>query len=719
VAAQPGDGQIAARLASIAAVRALWFDGGAEARARAEQAATRAERSGAATFALAARALLRLGAGDAAAATATLRPTVAQNLPEARFALGIAEEARGDLAAAEEQLGIAWSAAAHPGLAACELAAVQRRRGRFEEARATLEALRAASPQNLCARLEGVLLLRQSGAEGTRVERESLKEPSAPHAALRARQLHAEALVAAASGEHEQVRALLGEATTATPWVPEIAWALGRALLAPGGDARRAAAQLATSAAVAGVPEALLDLADAQLRMGRAADAVGTLEKAAAAALPDLHRGRHQALLVTARHDLLLPNAVHVYCAAVEQAARPDEEVLLACGLIAHEERAYTASRRLAGRITRVDMKPIARGLTMLAQGDPASAAEPLGRAVEGHVAPGLADLLLADALEAAGRDEQARAALAHGAIEDAQSVRTRVALARALAAAGQRAPATALIDAVLAEEPTAPRLRARIALVLAALGEHARASKALAASAVPESPYFHFVTAQLALAAHDDDLAQKELRAAAAADPSYAEPRFELARLAAAGGRVDEATAHYDAAMRPTPDDPYARLRLAVAQAEAGFGEEAERSLEVARKGLEPLGARGLIAEAYVALARAAAAGDAKRARRADRLFEQALALPQAPAFAFYRAAQHHEVRHNLKAALAEYRAAVERDPVHAEAHLRLGLLLASDAKTRDEAPAQLRAYLKLMPQGAEAARARAELERLGVQAP
>jgi tetratricopeptide (TPR) repeat protein len=277
-----------------------------------------------------------------------------------------------------------------------------------------------------------------------------------------------------------------------------------------------------------------------------------------------------------------------------------------------------------------------------------------------------------------------------------------------------------ALLDAVLKEKPTAARLACRIARAFIALGDHARAGKVLAdLGAGGDAPLVRHTAGLVALAAGDAAKAQQEFQAAAAVDQSYADPRFELAKLAARIGRYDDATARYDAALRTSPEDPYRRLRLAVAQAEAGYLDDAERTLESARKDLESAGSRGLLAGALVAMARATAERDAKQARRAEALYRQAISLPGAPAFALYHAARYHEGRRDLKTALAEYRSAIDRDPQLTEALLRLGLLLAADAKSRDEAAAHLRAYLKLLPDGEHTERARSELKRLGRAAP
>jgi lipopolysaccharide biosynthesis regulator YciM len=58
-------------------------------------------------------------------------------------------------------------------------------------------------------------------------------------------------------------------------------------------------------------------------------------------------------------------------------------------------------------------------------------------------------------------------------------------------------------------------------------------------------------------------------------------------------------------------------------------------------------------------------------------------------------------------------FRQAVERSPQLAEAHLELGLVLRSKPQWRRDSKVALRQYLKLRPDGKDAARVRALLER------
>ncbi|MBI5542751.1 MAG: tetratricopeptide repeat protein [Deltaproteobacteria bacterium] len=285
-----------------------------------------------------------------------------------------------------------------------------------------------------------------------------------------------------------------------------------------------------------------------------------------------------------------------------------------------------------------------------------------------------------------------------------------RLALGQTLLALGEAGKAQAEFEAALAQYPT-PAASRGVARAMLAQGDLAGARLHLAAAtkADPKSPETLRLAAQLALAAGDAQEALKGLEKTARANPRDPVAWCELGETLVKVGNNAAAAKAFETALKNDRGNPRARLGLVA----AALPKNAKRVLKesdalVAERDKNPAWrARALALNARVHLALAnknLAAAQAKRAVEAD----------DASADAHLAQALVSGAAKDDATAIHELMRVVAADPAIAEAHLALAVSLARDPAQHPRAVAEFESYLRIAPNGPDAAVARRFLTAL-----
>lgn len=246
------------------------------------------------------------------------------------------------------------------------------------------------------------------------------------------------------------------------------------------------------------------------------------------------------------------------------------------------------------------------------------------------------------------------------------------------------------------------PTIRRELALTLRRLGRHddAIAEFRAALELDPQSPRAHYELGDaLAERVADQDEAIAELRRALELEPRLLAAHLALGRVLQERGDLEAAAEAYERALAVAPDDPRVRRGRALAISRLGRPEEGLRQLEE------------LFAAAPddfdIALDLAALAAQAGHRGRAIEVLRRARELAaEAPrrALLSFNLANLLQEEGDVAAAVAEYRAALEREPDLRDAHFNLALLFLKEARYADAVP-HLSRVVELAP-GDEPAR-------------
>jgi tetratricopeptide (TPR) repeat protein len=332
---------------------------------------------------------------------------------------------------------------------------------------------------------------------------------------------------------------------------------------------------------------------------------------------------------------------------------------------------------------------PLAAGRTALRAGHLRAALAQLEAAVT--AAPDAAEprRLLAVALRADDRPDEAIEQLQHAVRLDPTDERARLALGRTLASAGRSAMAEQAFRDTLAAIPMSAQSHFELGLLYDRAGRHRDAAEALTASAVVKpilgEERVHELTGRALVADADFDGAIRAFTARVEVSPNYAPAHRALAQIYLQLGRDDEALAELTAAALIEPADALAHAGRAQLHLRAGRYQDAAGAARAAldRDGanataLYALGAAlvrlGRPAEGEGALARFRAGQDAAQAGD-ERAWELRLLRHGAAA---------HLERGELFDAAERLRAAVALQP-DAESYSALGAVLMRAGRSED----------------------------------
>jgi tetratricopeptide (TPR) repeat protein len=730
VADHPEDNRLRSALALVDAHLFVRFsaDESTGAQARAEIARATAAGSDA-DDAWVAAALLDLGAGKPKEAREKLRrvengrrswhPLFVE--ARAAIALGKLDEAARTL---EQALSSGYTA---PALL-LEATVLERRMRRLEEAQRHIRHGLEASPGHAGLRIQELLLqLDRGGATVGADAVEKLEIAAGRIQRYRAWVALLKGTLAARAEDLPRAIRAGQEAHRLEPLDGEIATRLAEWLTGPGGDVARAAALFAEhGAAVAPYrPSTKIDQTRALLLLGRPKEACALLGNGPEAIKSeDLRdRARFEALSVRCAHlvgDSARLAALCTRTAVVETPAR-----VVPCV----ESYLDRADREQATRLAPLAKEAVAsrylQGLLAFHEGDLSKAASLLEGTVGKWPAPwplgvpldaAAPLLLLAEAKTQASGPVKALPLLRQAVELDAASARSRVALARGLVAAGERAEAKTTLDALLAGRPTQGSILGAAGQVLLSLGDRVRAKAVLATAAENrvETPALVLLRGKLAEAEGNREEARKLLVGLLEKSPGDPAVIAEIGRLDLTSGLGREARARLAEALKKvdSPDGVFLLARL------QGMARDYHPALTSGLRAFQLYQRAGSSARGYEALVevgRLLAHGDAWARTRAEELFFEATKEKDARGTPFLELGRIYRTRGDHARTVWCFKQAIAREPEMAQAHLELGQALLAKPKWRREARAALERYLALSPDGKDARRVRALLEKRG----
>lgn len=308
-------------------------------------------------------------------------------------------------------------------------------------------------------------------------------------------------------------------------------------------------------------------------------------------------------------------------------------------------------------------------GLAHAALGEHLAASRALRAAVERAPCDANLGLLLADALERAGRLEDAAAAL-DAARTAGAGARAEVAMGELALRRGDAGEAVAALERGVAADKRDADTWRLLATARTEGGDWPGAVEALerAARLAPERADWQADLAVALLRVGRLEEARMRFARASVLDPSSLDHRCGDAEAAIALGLEDEARATLDAVLAAEPEHARARALLGRLELEAGRPEHARDALASAVKSLPD------DAELHRALGRAARGAGADD--EALGALERAAALDSGVASTYVELGELHEARLESDDAIQAYQQALANDPDSAELHVRLGRL-------------------------------------------
>jgi tetratricopeptide (TPR) repeat protein len=521
----------------------------------------------------------------------------------------------------------------------------------------------------------------------------------------------ARALAAEHRGALGEARRLVVAALESDPKDPHAATHTARLLSGAGGDLPRAI-ELLTAHASAQQPAVRLRVAGLLLRAGRPHEARRLLDGIGAAKLAASDREIADALRVRAATLAEDASAVDRLCAPSGVGA--NRGAILFCA----EARADQPStiEALARRLPPGPERAYLAGLRSLALGDTAAATAQLSRVARLEIDPAAPLLALGRVRVRAGDHVGAIAILRKAVALDAGAARARTALATSLSAAGSRTEALPMLEAIAKERPTQPSLVAAIGESYLSLGKPDRVQVLIDSvqAQAGTSIALRLLAGKVALADRRPVEARDHFKAVLLRDAKNADALIELGRIETAAGNDEAARRHFQAALRQRPRDTGLLLAVARAHAHSGNYRKALDSGMSSIRLLKRTGQEAQAQEAMVELGRLLAPGDKWAKTRAAELFFEATKPKDAPAAPFFELGRLYRQQNDLARTVWCFRQAVQRSPSHAEAYLELGMALRAKPQWRRDAKQALRHYLRLRPDGSEAARVRALLARM-----
>jgi tetratricopeptide (TPR) repeat protein len=529
----------------------------------------------------------------------------------------------------------------------------------------------------------------------------------------------AQALAAKASGDRDSALTFASAAHKLQPNDPEYSTRLGIHYLDPGGNVTQATPLIEAHGAVMAKydPSWALWRVRALLLSGRPQAARKVLGETKLDALDAVNKLWHQELEVRCMHLADDMTALRAACATPASWVKPGLRRRIACvEALLSRSRLKEAGRLLSG-IKEPQLLLYGRALQALAVGDATSALRRLARVQPQRLPDPVAHhLTLARALTAKGAPQQATKTLRSAVELDARSVRTRVALALSLVAGGHDSEAQSILEAIIADKPTQPEILGRAGAAFLSLGLPAKAQILLRQGLTTKtsSAAMQMLAGRVALANNKLDEAAGMFRAVLKQDPKAAQALMELGRIMAVKKKTGLARRYFAQAIRLRPRDPDLLLQLAKVHADTGKYHRAFTTGKRAVNLLRAAGEKRRVTDATIVLARSLRDGDRWAQKKAEEVLFQATKPKNAPARTFHELGLLYKHQREPNRAIWCFRRAVDRDPKLAESQLELGLALGKKRRSRRDALRALRAFLRLRPKGAKAARVKTLIKRL-----
>jgi tetratricopeptide (TPR) repeat protein len=575
-----------------------------------------------------------------------------------------------------------------------------------------------ANPRHVGLRIELAILDTQgAGRVPRRSELKQLVKSAGSLARYRARLALLAALVTEKQKDRERTLRLGEEANRLMPEDPEIGTRLGIWRLGAGGTVTKAVALLSRHAPVMSRydPGVAIWHARALLLSGRPQEARDLLAGTPYERLEDQQQRRYRELEVRCVDYADLPRALARLCTRPRSGLRQR----LACveALLARSQLKAAARLARVIRARRPAWAGYIKGLRALALGDTTLALKHLARVdaklLPDPIAPRLAQ---AEALAKQGQVHSAIELLREAVVQDASSVRTRVALAVKLVAGGHDTEAQSILEGVIEDRPTQPSLLAQAGEAFLALGLPQKAQVLIrqAMSTKLQSTSIQLLAGRIELANNQHEAAAKLFNAVLKKQPDNPQALLELGRIMATKRQGARARRYFARALRLRPRDPQLLLDLSRVHALTGDYKKAYTTAVAAIRLLRKSDQTHRVMEALVELARLLRRGDPWAVKKAEEVLYEATKPKNAPTSAYVEMGLLYRQQKDLNRAVWCFRQATVRDPEHAPAHLQLGLTLAKKRRWRKDAVQALKAFLKLRPKGEEAARVRALIKRL-----
>jgi tetratricopeptide (TPR) repeat protein len=663
------------------------------------------------------RALLFLPQ-DLAQAEAALKQASSAAEPDwhLRLARALVSMARGDVASAKQTL-------TDPGdvPALLHAAAIHRRRsGATREALALVLRGLKASPEHTGLKIQQALIaVTTKEAVPDAAALAELARTSAPIPRYAAAAALAQALAASASGDHDGALTFASAARKLQPNDPEYSTRLGIHYLGTGGNVTQATPLLEEHGAVMAKydPSWALWRVRALLLSGRPQAARKVLGETKLDALDAVNKLWHQELEVRCMDLADDMSALRSACAAPTSWVKPGLRRRIACVEALLSRSRLKEAGRLVSGLKEPQLLLYGRALQALAVGDATSALRRLARVRPQRLPDPVGHhLALARALSTKSESARATKTLRAAVVLDARSVRTRVALALSLVAGGHDSEAQSILEAILADKPTQPGILGRAGAAFLSLGLPGKAQILLrqGLTAKTSSAAMQMLAGRVALANNRLNEAAEMFQAVLKQDPKAAQALMELGRIMAVKKKTGPARRYFAQAIRLRPRDPDLLLQLAKVHADSGKYHKAFTTGKRAVDLLRAAGEGSRVTDATIVLARCLRDGDRWAQKKAEEVLFQATKPKNAPAKTFHELGLLYKHQREPNRAIWCFRRAVERDSRLAESQLELGLTLSKKRRWRRDALRALRAFLRLRPKGADAARVKALIKRI-----
>jgi tetratricopeptide (TPR) repeat protein len=615
------------------------------------------------------------------------------------YVLGVARYHLGDLTAAVAtfKLAVAHDSGFLPARIA--LGRLQRQRGHWKLAEATIKQVLVESPEHLEARLERWLIAVALGKAKDDAEQQRLVRLAAPHPPLLALAKLAKARKALRDQRWERARTLLRQSALLAPDDPEIALQLVASQLLPGGDARKAwmdherladrSREYRSAASV---------FARAALAAGRPVEALRFLRKPVAATLPPEVVEQRSVAMVSAARELDQPEIADRACATVFKQKRPGRRSRAVC--LVHMARARRGDElKERVKLLRGNHSKLGLGLLSYQQRKYPRAVRLLSAVVRHPGVTPCTLLVLAESLHKSERPAAALPFLRRAVELSSQAVRSRLELAWGLVHTRRTEEAKRLYSGLIRDQPRGARTLmdlGRLGLRLGLRKEVAQLAKTLTRR-YPSSGHGPYLEGMQDLRAERRRKARAHLDAALLRDPSHVPSKLALARLAFWQGDVGGGRVLYDSAWRASRKNPDVLLELARGYFKHKYVTRARKAYVRATLQYRGTGSGYLASGVMSELAERLGSLKKYRRKAIARVLKWSLQLYWANPRSHLRNGLFQEARGYHVDARLSYQRAIRYGPEIAEGYYRLGAHLLAWKRDLEQAERALERFLEM----------------------